>query len=533
MKKIALLSVSDKTGLVDFASGLVKLGFHLLSTGGTSKAIAAAGLPVEDISHFTGFPEMMDGRVKTLNPKVHGGILALRDNPEHQSQAAANGILPIDLVCVNLYPFEKAVSDPDCTLENAIENIDIGGPAMLRSSAKNYRHVVVVTDAADYEKILAEYQNSGDVSLATREILALKVFRLTSHYDGAIHTYLNRRLTKNETIRFTFENGRALRYGENPHQKAWIHPDADESRSNVPAGQLLHGKEMSYNNYLDADASFETAWEFRDECAAVIVKHGNPCGIATGKDTATALKMAWEGDIVSAFGSVITVTRKMDLPTAEFLKGKFVEVLIAPGFSPEALDFLKNKSKDIRLIEVKPFDGFSDSPDGEKVNHRFIRGALLSQTPDLELMAKLESVTKKPFSDSDRPHAAFAFKCVKHIKSNAITLTHEYEKGRYMLLGMGAGQPNRVDSVRKLSRARAEENIARLYGREKTVEKMAETLLSSDAFFPFADNIDYAHEMGVRKILQPGGSVKDADVIASCDEKGIAMAFTGTRHFLH
>ncbi|MBL8992524.1 MAG: bifunctional phosphoribosylaminoimidazolecarboxamide formyltransferase/IMP cyclohydrolase, partial [Spirochaetia bacterium] len=394
MKKLALLSVSDKTGLIPFASGLIKLGFHLLSTGGTSKAIAAAGLAVEDISHFTGFPEMMDGRVKTLHPKVHGGILQLRDNSHHQAEAKAIGILPIDLICVNLYPFEKAVADPQCTLENAIENIDIGGPAMLRSSAKNYRHVVVVTDAADYPTVLDEYEKNGDVSLSTRETFALKVFRLTSHYDGAIHTYLSRRIKETENVKFAFENGKPLRYGENPHQKAKLFSDPEEKRPNVPGGNLLHGKEMSYNNYLDADASFETAWEFREECAAVIVKHGNPCGIATAASPEHALKMAWEGDIVSAFGSVITLTRPVDLATAEFLKGKFVEVLIAPGFSPEALEFLKNKSKDIRLIEVPPLTGV---PDTEKMSYRFVRGALLAQTEDRELMAKLESVTKIKF----------------------------------------------------------------------------------------------------------------------------------------
>jgi phosphoribosylaminoimidazolecarboxamide formyltransferase/IMP cyclohydrolase len=526
--RLALLSVSDKTDLLDFAKGLVACGFSLISTGGTAKALKDGGLKVTDVSEHTGFPEMMDGRVKTLHPKVHGGLLMLRGNKEHEAAAAKNGVSPIDLVCVNLYPFEQTVAKTGVSLEDAIENIDIGGPSMLRSAAKNYKSVTVVTDPADYPLVLAELKN-GDTLLQTRERLALKVFALTARYDGAIHQFLSRELAGEATVRLAYGGGQKLRYGENPHQTAWMFPTGESP--SVPAGKLLHGKEMSYNNYLDADSSFETAKEFADTCAAVIVKHGNPCGVATGATPRRALEMAWEGDVVSAFGSVVTLTRPVDLNTAEFLKGRFVEVLVAPSFSPEALDFLKTKSKDIRLIETGAFQLPADDPAAR--NYRFVRGALLVQTPDVKLLDGLKSVTQTPLSESDGALARFAYQVVRHVKSNAIAICASYEEGQYMLLGMGAGQPNRVDATRKLARAKAEENGARIWGGAALSQKISEAILASDAFFPFPDNVEYAHEMGIRKIVQPGGSVKDGDVIAACDRHGMAMAFTGIRHFLH
>jgi phosphoribosylaminoimidazolecarboxamide formyltransferase/IMP cyclohydrolase len=523
----ALLSVSDKTGIVDFAKALIGFGFELISTGGTSKTLAAAGLQVKDVSEITGFPEMMDGRVKTLHPKIHGGILHLRDNAEHLREAEKNGIKPIDLVCVNLYPFEKTAANPNASLEELIENIDIGGPAMLRSSAKNYRFVTIVTDPNDYPQLLSELK-LGDVSLETREKLALKVFAHTSKYDSAIHDTLQAKLFQKKSVSIFLREGQALRYGENPHQTAWLFPQA-ETGASVPHGKLLHGKEMSYNNYLDAEASFETALEFVGENAAVVVKHGNPCGVATGKTLKRALEMAWEGDIVSAFGSVITLTQKVDLATAEFLKGKFVEVLIAPAFADGALDFLKTKSKDIRLIETGAFS----KNDTDSLQVRKIRGAYLAQSADKGDVTGIKSVTKIAFPDSHLSLASFSVKAAKHIKSNAISICHEYEKGFSMLVGMGAGQPNRVDSTRKLAAPKARENFTRLYGAEKVDGLMASCVLASDAFFPFPDNIEIAHELGLRHILQPGGSVKDADVIAACDRLGLSMAVTGLRHFLH
>ncbi len=523
----ALLSVSDKTGLIPFATELIKIGFELISTGGTSKSLKEAGLKVLDVSEVTGFPEMMDGRVKTLHPKIHGGILHLRDNPKHLEEANANHITAIDLVCVNLYPFEKTAANPKASLVDLIENIDIGGPAMLRSAAKNYQFVTIVTDPSDYDLVIRELK-LGDVSLETRQKLALKVFAHTSKYDSAIHDTLQEKLFNQKTTTVFLRQGQTLRYGENPHQKAWLFPQS-ETGASVPHGKLLHGKEMSYNNYLDAEASFETALEFVTENAAVVVKHGNPCGLATGKTLRRALEMAWEGDIVSAFGSVITLTQKVDLETAEFLKGKFVEVLIAPSFAPEALEFLKAKSKDIRLIET----GELSAPNLESLQIRKIRGAFLAQSLDVGDVTDLKSVTQKPFPEKLKALALFSVRAGKHIKSNAISLCHEYETGYSMLLGMGAGQPNRVDSTRKLAAPKAIENITRLYGASSVTTKMSECVLASDAFFPFPDNVEIAFELGIRYILQPGGSVKDPEVIATCDKLGVSMAFTGLRHFLH
>ncbi|MBN8215398.1 MAG: bifunctional phosphoribosylaminoimidazolecarboxamide formyltransferase/IMP cyclohydrolase [Spirochaetes bacterium] len=527
-KKHALLSVSDKSGIVEFARGLVSCGYELLSTGGTSRALKDAGLAVRDISDYTGFPEMMDGRVKTLHPKVHGGLLMVRGNKKHETAATAHGIEPIDLVCVNLYPFEQTVAKLGCTLEEAVENIDIGGPSMLRSAAKNYRFVTVVTDPIDYPRVLAELKEKGETTLALREDLALKVFALTSRYDGAIHGWLSETLRSQAAVHLSYHDGEELRYGENPHQRAWVYPTGEAP--SVPAGRLLHGKAMSYNNYLDADASFQTAMEFAGEAAAVVVKHGNPCGIATGATLLEALEKAWEGDIVSSYGSVITLTHPVDLATASFLKGKFVEVLIAPSFLEDALAFLKAKSKDLRLIETGPLDAAEEGRAG--VEYRFVRGALLAQSPDDTVLEKLEPVTRARLSDADEPLARFAYKAVKHVKSNAIVIAHAYKPGGFMVLGMGAGQPNRVDSIRKLARAKAEENLTRLYGGDPA-KYLGESILASDAFFPFADNIEIAHELGIRKIVQPGGSLKDPEVIAACDRYGIAMAFTGVRHFRH
>jgi phosphoribosylaminoimidazolecarboxamide formyltransferase/IMP cyclohydrolase len=524
----ALLSVSDKTGIVDFARGLCACGFSLLSTGGTSKALKEAGLAVRDISDYTEFPEMMDGRVKTLHPKVHGGLLMLRGNEAHEAAAGSHGIERIDLVCVNLYPFENTVAKVGCTLEEAVENIDIGGPSMLRSAAKNYRFVSVVTDPGDYPLVLAELKEKGDTTLSMRETLALKAFALTSRYDGAIHGWLSETLRGEAAVHLSFHDGKELRYGENPHQRAWVYPTGEAP--SVPAGRLLHGKEMSYNNYLDADASFQTATEFAGEAAAVVVKHGNPCGIATGATLLEALEKAWEGDVVSSYGSVITLTHAVDLATASFLKGKFVEVLIAPSFHEDALAFLKAKSKDIRLIETGPLEAPGDDRGG--IEYRFVRGALLAQSPDDELLTKLEPVTKARLRDEDEPLARFAYKAVKHVKSNAIVIAHAWKEGHFMLLGMGAGQPNRVDSIRKLASPKAEENLTRLHGGELP-RILGEAILASDAFFPFADNIEMAHELGIRKIVQPGGSLKDREVIEACDRYGIAMVFTGVRHFRH
>ena len=504
----ALLSVSDKTGLIDFARGLAALGVEILSTGGTATALRDAGLAVVDVSTFTGHPEILDGRVKTLHPKVHGGILQRRANPADQETCQKLGLLPIDLVCVNLYPFEQSPS---------IENIDIGGPSMLRSAAKNHQDVIVLTDPADYSPVLAALQTAGDLPLEHRRVLAQKVFARTSAYDAAITAWLAGAPAPVP-----------LRYGENPHQSATFRPDFPlPAEATLAAARILHGKEMSYNNYVDGDAALEAVRELHAAPAAVIIKHTNPCGAATGTTLAEALAAAWEGDVVSSFGSVIALTRPVDLATAQVLKGRFVEALIAPAFESDALEFLKAKSKDIRLISL-------DRPLAAPLPRRLTRqinGGTLAQDADLNAPEGWTLVTKTPFPDPLQPVADFGIRICKHLKSNAILLAWEPSPGCHAVLGMGAGQPNRVDSMRKLAIEKARENIARL-GLDPA-QVLARTVLVSDAFFPFPDNIEAAAAFGVRHIVEPGGSKKDADCIAACDAAGIAMVFTGCRHFLH
>lgn len=505
----ALLSVSDKTGLVDFARGLVSLGVELLSTGGTAAALRDAGLPVQDVSDFTGHPEILDGRVKTLHPKVHGGILQRRRNPADRDTCARLGLLPIDLVCVNLYPFEQAPS---------IENIDIGGPSMLRSAAKNHQDVIVLADPADYRSVLEALQADGDLPCERRRALARKVFARTAAYDAAIAAWLDGHPAP----------VRQLRYGENPHQTATFQPDdPPPAEANLAAARILHGKEMSFNNYVDGDAALEAVRELHDAPAAVIIKHTNPCGAATADTLANALAEAWEGDVVSAFGSVIAVTRPVDLQTAQILKGRFVEALIAPAFDPDALDFLQHKSKDIRLISLdQPL-----TPPLPRRLFRQINGGTLNQDADLGAAEGWHVVTKTPFPESLNPVAEFGIRICKHLKSNAILLAWEPVPGRYAILGMGAGQPNRVDAMKKLALAKALENIERR--NLNRTEVLARTVLVSDAFFPFADNIEAAAEFGVKYIVEPGGSKKDTECVSACNLHGLAMVFTGCRHFLH
>ena len=505
----ALLSVSDKTGLIDFARGLAALGVEILSTGGTAASLREAGLSVIDVSSFTGHPEILDGRVKTLHPKVHGGILQRRSNPEDMDTCARMGLAPIDLVCVNLYPFEKSPS---------IENIDIGGPSMLRSAAKNHVDVVVLTDPADYEPVLAALRDDGDLPIERRRELAQKVFARTSAYDAAIAAWLDGAAAPE--IR--------LRYGENPHQSATFRPDfPPPAEANLATARILHGKEMSYNNYVDGDAALEAVRELHAGPAAVIIKHTNPCGAATGETLAAALAAAWEGDVVSSFGSVIAVTRSVDLAAAQVLKGRFVEALIAPAFEPDALEFLRAKSKDIRLISL-------NRPLAEPLPRKLVRqinGGTLTQDADLNASEGWSVVTKAPFPEALRAVADFGIRMCKHLKSNAILLAWEAAPGCHAILGMGAGQPNRVDSMRKLAIEKARENMGRLGLDVGAV--LAKTVLVSDAFFPFADNIEAAAAFGIRHIVEPGGSKKDAECIAACDAQGISMVFTGCRHFLH
>lgn len=536
--KRALLSVSDKTGIVDFAQGLRKLDIEIISTGGTARVLRDAGINVTDVSEVTGFPEMMGGRVKTLHPLIHGGILCVRDDRDHMSEASKLNAGPIDMVVVNLYPFERTIAKEGVILDEAIENIDIGGPTMLRSAAKNYRWVTVICQPDDYSSVLDELRSDAVVSLKTRELLAVKAFRHTADYDAAIDIYLSKELLGEEVLRMSFNTGVTLRYGENWHQEAKFFKEAGVTGPSLANVKQLHGKELSYNNYIDADNALQTVKELGNAKPAVaIVKHNNPCGLATGNSLLQALQAAWDGDPISAFGSIICTNTVFDLASAEFLNGKFVEIILAPGYDQDALEYLKNKSANLRLLELPQFN------EEFTVDHtyRYIVGGMLKQTRNTGIYEKWECVTKKSFPEALRPLSEFSLHACKCIKSNAVALTYEYAPGCYMMLSMGAGQPNRVDSIRKLAATKARENLAVIYEREKPdmpFEEYCRSIISkcvmaSDAFFPFDDNIVHASENGILYILSPGGSIRDNEVIETADRLGVSMIFTGMRHFLH
>jgi len=512
MPKRALLSVSDKTGLVDFAKTLTAAGYELISTGGTSKALRDAGLTVADISDVTGFPEMLDGRVKTLHPKVHGGLLFLRDNDEHRKQAQAHGIEPIDLVVVNLYPFEQTISKPDVTLEHAIENIDIGGPSMLRSAAKNYRSVTVITDPADYAVVAGEISSQGDTTLATRERLAAKVYRTTGYYDSLIANYLGARLPEPEVFPETFavpmRRAQALRYGENPHQVAALYGGFARHF------QQLHGKELSYNNLIDISAAVRLIREFTEVPTVAILKHTNPCGLGNGATLAEAWDKAYATDRQAPFGGIIVVNRPLDLPVAQLISEIFSEVIIAPAFQEDALALL-SKKKNLRLMvnseTSAPAPGFEI--------RTAVGDSFLIQRGDADTVstADWKVVTKRPPTDAERDALLFGWRVVKHVKSNAIVYAaHD------RTLGIGAGQMSRIDSSR-IAIWKASEAKLNLKG----------SVIASDAFFPFPDGLIAAAEAGATAAIQPGGSVNDPKVIAAADERGVAMIFTGQRHFRH
>jgi phosphoribosylaminoimidazolecarboxamide formyltransferase/IMP cyclohydrolase len=531
----ALISVSDKSGVVEFARALASRGVEIVSTGGTHRLLSENGVPVVAVEAYTGHPEVMGGRVKTLHPKVHGGILAVRDNPAHLKEMAECGIGVIDMVAVNLYPFEKTVAG-GAGIEECVENIDIGGPAMVRSAAKNHAFVAVVVDPADYALVERELSaNGGAVTLNTRRRLAVKAFRHTSAYDAAINAHLSKIYLEEDVLQLYYGNGEAMRYGENPHQSAVFYRGVGAVGASMATAEALGGKELSYNNIVDGDAALEAVRELAGVAAAAVVKHNNPCGYATGATLERALEAAWSGDTVSAYGSVIAVTRSVDIAAANVLAGRFVEVLIAPDFDVDALDYLKRKSSALRLLRV----GDLAAGTGDVDVYKRVVGGMLRQERDAALVEKWEVVTKARFPENKKALALFACKACKHIKSNAIVLAQEYESGHYRLVGMGAGQPNRIDSLRKLAATKAEENIRADY--EKRGESVPEGILPefgnlvmvSEAFFPFADSVDVANALGLRYIVQPGGSKRDAEVIEACDKYGIAMAFTGMRHFRH
>ena len=540
--KRALISVSNKDNVAGFARALVEeFGVEVLSTGGTARHLRDAGVPVTDVSEFTGSPEIMDGRVKTLHPAVHGGILCRRDHPADKALIDSGDVRPIDLIVVNLYPFRETVAKPDVTIEDAIENIDIGGPTMIRSAAKNHRYVAVVTDSSDYDGILQELRTkSGALSDETRSKLAVKAFRHTASYDAAIDTYLSKALTDELVRHASYVEGRQLRYGENSHQvPAYIYRDPESTECSVVDGRVLHGKEMSYNNYVDANSALAMVKDLSDNIAVSVIKHNNPAGIATGESLVEALDRAWHGDPLrtTAMGSIVATSRRFDLPAAEFLKGRFVEVVLAPGYDDDALEYLRSKSKNIRLIEIDPLN--IGEPD--RVTSKSIVGGLLVQPPDRELIGEWQVVTKADFEPDTEKLARFAYVAVKHTRSNAIILARAYKPGCYQLVGLGAGQPNRVDSLRALAAPKARANFEMEFDElapggskdDYVREQFARVVLASDAFFPFDDTVREAHASGIRFIVQPGGSIRDDEVIATANELGISMAFTGRRHFMH
>jgi phosphoribosylaminoimidazolecarboxamide formyltransferase/IMP cyclohydrolase len=512
----ALISVTDKSGVVDFAEALKEFGVEILSTGGTAAQLRQKGIAVTDVSDYTGFPEMMDGRLKTLHPKVHGGLLALRDNEEHMKSLNEQGIGLIDMVVINLYRFEDTVAREDCTLEDAVENIDIGGPTMLRAAAKNYRFVSVVTDPADYSKIIDEMRKTGGkISESTNFALATKTFQLTARYDAAISNYLGRIKPEGkkdfpDTFTVQFIKAQDLRYGENPHQKAAFYRERDILSPAISNANQIQGKELSYNNIMDSDAAWQMASDF-ELPTAVIMKHSNPCGAATSDNTiAEAYKKSLETDPVSAFGGIVAFNRRVDKNTAEEMAKIFLEVVIAPGFDDDALEILNTK-KNLRLLEV--------SSAGRTVadyDYRRVVGGILIQERDKidEDIRNARVVTKRTPTEEEYQALDFAWHVVKHVKSNAIVFATKDQ-----LIGVGAGQMSRVDSVK----------IARMKANLPTEG----TVLASDAFFPFRDGIDMAAEAGITAIIQPGGSIRDEESIQAANEHGIAMIFTGKRHFRH
>ncbi|MGE6613636.1 bifunctional phosphoribosylaminoimidazolecarboxamide formyltransferase/IMP cyclohydrolase [Peribacillus sp. NPDC076916] len=511
MKKRALISVSDKTGIVEFAQGLIEAGFEVISTGGTKKTLQDNGIEVIGISDVTGFPEILDGRVKTLHPNVHGAVLAKQDDKNHTAQLAEHNIEPIQLVCVNLYPFQATISKPEVTVEDAIENIDIGGPTMLRSSAKNHEYVTVIVDSNDYPNVLAELKQNGGVSKTTNRRLAAKVFRHTAAYDAVISEYMTELADEEnpESLTVTFELKQSLRYGENPHQKAAFYKKPLGSVFSIAEANQLHGKELSYNNINDADAALQIVKEF-NEPAAVAVKHMNPCGVGVGATILEAFDKAYEADATSIFGGIIALNREVDKATAEKLHEIFLEIIIAPGFTHEAVEVLTSK-KNLRLLTID-FDAVK-KPERKLTS---IEGGLLIQDRDAHSLkdAEIKVATKREPTPEEWKAMELGWKIVKHVKSNAIVVCNDQ-----MTLGVGAGQMNRVGAAK--------------IALEQAGERATGSALASDAFFPMDDTVEAAAKAGVTAIIQPGGSVKDEDSIKKADEYGITMVFTGIRHFKH
>ncbi|EOH99107.1 phosphoribosylaminoimidazolecarboxamide formyltransferase/IMP cyclohydrolase [Enterococcus moraviensis ATCC BAA-383] len=512
IKKRALISVSDKTGVISFAKGLVEQGIEIISTGGTKAVLDQEGIPTISIEEVTDFPEMMDGRVKTLHPKIHGGLLGRRDLKSHVHAMETYDIQPIDYVCVNLYPFKETILKEHVTQEEAIENIDIGGPSMLRSAAKNHQFVTVVVDPKDYETVLEEIIVEGETTMTTRQKLAAKVFRHTAAYDALIANYLTDAVGEKspETVTLSYDLKQQLRYGENSHQNAAFYQDALPVSFSIASATQLHGKELSYNNIKDADAAIRISREF-DQPAVVAVKHMNPCGIGVGETINEAYLSAYEADPVSIFGGIIVLNCEVDKETAEKMHQLFLEMIIAPSFTEEAFSILSSK-KNLRLMTLD-FSKKHQALEDEKVS---VLGGLLIQNQDIkeEKSENWQVVTKRQPTNDEIKALDFAWKAVKHVKSNAIVVANSHRT-----LGIGAGQMNRVGSVQ--------------IAIDQAGPLVKEAVLASDAFFPMSDSVEYAAKHGIKAIVQPGGSIKDQESIEMADKYGIAMMFTDTRHFRH
>ena len=515
--RTALISLSDKAGAVDFARALVQLGFRILSTGGTAKLLAEAGVTVTEVAQVTGFPEMLDGRVKTLHPNIHGALLARRDDSAHMATLAQHGIAPIEIVAINLYPFAATIARPDCTLAQAIENIDIGGPAMLRSAAKNHAAVAVLVDPRDYATVLEELRAGGAVSPATRFALATKAYAHTAAYDGAISGYLSSIAADGSRLPFAriltrqWTQLQDMRYGENPHQQAAFYTDAVVGAGLLSGYRQVQGKELSYNNVVDADAAWECVRSFT-ATACVIVKHANPCGVAVGRSTEHAYRRAFATDPTSAFGGILAFNHPLDGATARAVNEKFAEVVIAPGFDADALAAFATKGN-LRVLELATGQASND------LDFKRVGGGLLVQTPDIASLprSELKIVTRIAPTPEQMEDLLFAWKLVRFVKSNAIVFAANGAS-----LGIGAGQMSRLDSAR----------IAGIKAREAGLS-LAGSCAASDAFFPFRDGLDAIVDAGARCVIQPGGSMRDAEVIAAADEREVAMVFTGMRHFRH
>lgn len=509
--KRALISVFDKTNVVEFARELTNLGWELISTGGTSAKFKAEGIQVMDISELTKFPECFDGRVKTLHPNVEGGILAIRDNQKHLEQMVELGIDPIDIVVCNLYPFKQTILNPEAGHEEIIENIDIGGPTMLRAAAKNYKFVSVITDPSDYDKVISELKDNGTTSIETKEYLAAKVFEHTSHYDALISGYFNKKLeiTSPQTLTLTYEKKQDLRYGENPHQKATFYSQIQETEGTLTAAKKIHGKELSYNNIGDTDGALETLKEF-SEPTIVAAKHANPCGIGSAPTISEAFKKAYDADPVSIFGGIVASNREIDKATAELMSNVFLEVIVAPSYTEEALDILMKK-KNLRLLELPNIL----KSDYSSFKGKTVLGGFLIQEMDHHLIEnEVKVVTERKPSEKEMEDLMFAWKTVKHAKSNGIAIAKDKTT-----TGVGPGQVSRIWAL---------ENAIR-----QGEDRIKGSVMASDAFFPFSDCVEAAHNAGITAIIQPGGSIRDAESIEAANKYGIAMVFTGMRHFKH